>query len=698
MVRANPATWPTAYFWAIRCVVDAPRSSDYAIVSSVTTIPVMNELAVIAAVAVVVTVLLHRLRLPTVAGLLAAGALIGPYALGLVAAIHDIEVLAEVGVVLLLFTIGLEFSLMRLRRILRQVALGGVLQVASTALAVALIASAFGLAAPTAVFYGFVFALSSTAIVLRALSERQELDAPHGRFIVGTLIFQDLCVVPMVLIVPLLSPEVAGGPKALPILIALGKAAMVVAAILTLARFVVPKLLGWVDASRSREVFLLAILAICIGTAWLTSLSGLSLALGAFLGGMVVADTEYGRRALGDVLPLRDVFVSVFFVSLGMLFDINVVLQHPGKVTLLLLGFLLLKGLFATAAALAMRFPARVAWLSGVGLAQFGEFGFVLAQLGVDSDVVARETIQPLLAAGIVSMFLTPLLVRAAPHITAGEKLLAPLERLIGARSIDEADRSQFELFDHVIIVGYGVAGRFAAAALERCKVPYIALELNAETVRAARERAEPVFYGDATSEEALGHAHLAAARAIVLLINDPEAAKRVILTARRVAPEVPILIRARYLAERNPLLTMGARDVVAEEVEGAVEILSRLLRWLETPRNLIEESIRDVRSETQTSERKLTLPRAALSDFRGLAELKIESVLIRENSRGHGASPVTLRLRSRTGALVVAVRRDNQLLNQPDPNVAFLPGDIVYLVGTSAAIRNAADELATLR
>ncbi|MGE5787194.1 MAG: cation:proton antiporter, partial [Myxococcales bacterium] len=557
---------------------------------------------------------------------------------------------------------------------------------------------ATGIPTSTAVLYGFVFALSSTAIVLRALSERQELDAPHGRFIVGTLIFQDLCVVPMVLVVPLLGRGGGASASALPILLALGKAALVVAAILSLARFVVPKVLGWVDASRSREVFLLAILAICIGTAWMTSLAGLSLALGAFLGGMVVADTEYGRRALGDMLPLRDVFVSVFFVSLGMLFDVAVVRANPMLIALLLLGFLGLKALMATLAALAMRFPARVAWLSGVGLAQFGEFGFVLAQLGVTSRVVAASSIQPLLASGIISMFLTPLLVRAAPHITAGEKLLAPLARLIGAHGIEEAEPTQFKLVNHVIIVGYGVAGRFAATALDGCEVPYIVLELNAETVRSARARGEPVYYGDATSEEALGHAHLADARALVLLINDAEAAKRVIVTARRVAPDVPILIRARYLGERDALMALGARDVVAVEVEGAVEVLSRLLRWLEAPRNVIEEHIRNLRSETQTSERKLTLPRRVLSDYRGLAELKIESMLIREACVGEGSSPVTLRLRSRTGALVVAVRRNNDLLNQPDPTVPFQAGDIVYLVGTSEAIRKASAELTRAR
>jgi CPA2 family monovalent cation:H+ antiporter-2 len=662
-------------------------------------IPLLTELTIIAAIAVAVTVFLHRLKLPTVAGLLVAGAVMGPFGLKLIRNVHSIEMLAEIGVVLLLFTIGLEFSLERLRHIFRQVAFGGVLQVGLTTLGVAVVAILSGLSTPKGIFYGFVFALSSTAIVLRALSERQELDAPHGRFIVGTLIFQDLCVVPMVLVVPLLASSGSGGVNPWAIVLALGKAALVVAAIVALARIVVPFGLKYVAASRSREVFLLAILTICIGTAWVTNLAGLSLALGAFLGGLVVADTEYGRRAMGDILPLRDVFVSIFFVSLGMLFDVRVVMARPLLVALLLFGFFAYKGLLATISAMVMRFPARVAWLAGMGLAQFGEFGFVLVDLGESSHLVTPVEFAPLLTAGILSMFLTPLVVRITPHVTAGERLLAPLEKLIGARSLNDTDDlSHVAQSGHVLLVGYGVAGRFAASALERAKVPYVVLELNADTVRRARTRGEPVYYGDATSEETLGHAHLTTARALVLLINDARAARRVIDTAQRVAPEVPILIRSRYLAEREALLAMGARDVVAEEVEGAVEVLSRLMRWLETPRNLIEESIRDVRSETQTSERKLTLPRAVLADYRGLDELKIENIQIREGSVGHGASLVSLELRSKTGALVVAVRRDQQLLHKPDPTEPFLPDDIVYLVGTSRAIRRAVEVLTAVR
>jgi monovalent cation:H+ antiporter-2, CPA2 family len=652
-------------------------------------VPLLDELAIVAALAVFVTVVLSRLKLPTVAGLLSAGALLGPFGLRLVSSVHAIEVLAEVGVVLLLFSIGLEFSLERLRDIMRQVALGGALQVGLTTLVVTGIAVAVGEPVGRGVFYGFAFALSSTAIVLRALAERRELDAPHGKFIVGTLIFQDLCVVPMVLIVPLLGANGPMGDAAVSIGLALGKAAVVVVGTVLVARFVVPKILGWVDASRSREVFLLAILTLCIGTAWLTSMVGLSLALGAFLGGMVVADTEYSHRAMGDILPLRDAFVSVFFVSLGMLFDVRVVASQPLLVGGLLAGFLLAKGLLATLAAMAMRFPSRVAWLAGVGLAQFGEFGFVLSRLARTSGVIDERAVSPLLAAGIASMFLTPLLVRAAPHITAGERLLAPLERLIGVRSIDEADESR-KLENHVIIIGFGVAGRLAASCLQAAGAPFVVLELNADNVRKGKELGLPVYYGDATSEEALGHAHLAEARQVVLLMNDPQAAQRVVDMLRRVAPNVPVLMRTRYLAERDGLLKIGARDVVAEEVEGAVEVIARLLRNMEVPRNVIESSIQGIRSETQTSERKQTLPRAQLGDVKALSELKIESALVREGSRAAGASPVSLKLRSTTGVLVVGVRRGEQLLQNPDPHASFEASDIVYFVGTSAEIRAA--------
>lgn len=647
-----------------------------------------DELALIALLGVVVSVALARLRLPVVAGLLAAGAIVGPHGAALVHEEAGIEVLAEVGVVLLLFTIGLEFSIKRMRDIFRRAALGGFVQVALTVIVAAGIAAALGEPPGRSLFWGFVFSLSSTAIVLRALGERRELDAPHGKFIVGALIFQDLCVVPMVMLVPMLAPGDEGAGL-LDVAGALATAVGVVIATLLFARWVVPRALGWVDASRSREVFLLAILAICIGTAWLTSLVGLSLALGAFLGGLVVADTEYGHRAMGDVLPLRDAFVSVFFVSLGMLFDVRVVAEQPGLVALALAGFLGAKGAIATLAALVMRFPARVAWLAGVGLAQFGEFGFVLVRIGEARGLVDPSVSRPLLAAGIISMFFAPLLVRIAPRVHAGERLIAPLARLLGVRSIVEAEEADRPLTGHVVIVGGGVAGRHAARALAACAQPFVMLEISAKIVRELRAEGVPIYYGDATSEEALRHARLPDARLLVLLIDDPVGAERVVATARRVAPEVAVVMRTHYLREAEALGALGAAHVVAEEVEGAIEVIARMLRSVGVPRNVIDARVRVVRGETDVVHAQ-TLPRPRLSHRPELAELRIEDAVVHAGSPAAGASLRQLALRSATGALVVAIRRAGNLREDPSADEPFAPGDVVYLVGTSDAIRAA--------
>jgi monovalent cation:H+ antiporter-2, CPA2 family len=381
------------------------------------------------------------------------------------------------------------------------------------------------------------------------------------------------------------------------------------------------------------------------------------------------------------VMPLRDAFVSVFFVSLGMFFDLGVVLSQPGLVLVLTVGFIFGKGFLATAAAMAMRFPSRVAWLAGVGLAQFGEFGFVLSRLAQASGVIDAEGIAPILSAGIVSMFLTPLLVRVAPSVRAGERLLLPLEKLLGVRSIDQEDAEHPDaLKQHVVVVGYGLAGQTITKALKACGEKYVVLELNAETVRAARARGAP---------EALQHAHLVDAKALLLVLNDPPAALRIVDAVKRVAPGVPVLMRARYLKEADALKALGAQDVVAEEVEASIELLARVLRLLQTPRNVIEARVKEAREATHTSERKPTFPRPTLGEMSVLSGLKIESVLIEVSSPAIGKSPVQLDLRKETGALVVAVSRAGALM-PASPSTPFEAGDVVFLSGEGNALRTA--------
>lgn len=563
-------------------------------------LPFLRDLAIVATVAVAAVLLLARLRLPTVTGLLLAGAVVGPYGLGLVDDPATLQGLADMGVVLLLFTIGLEVSPERFARIARLAAGGGGLQVGLTAAAGAGVAVLLGEPLAHGVFLGLVLALSSSAIVLQVLSERGEIDAPHGRFVLAALIFQDLAFVPIGLLIPFLG-GVGSGLSSAGIALALGKALAILAGAILVSRVALPRLFARVDATRSREAFLMAVVAVCIGTAWLTSLAGLSLALGAFLAGLVLAGTDYAHRALGDVLPLRSVLTSLFFVSLGSLFDVRVLVDSPLAVGLLLLALLPGKALLGALSALAMRVPARVALVAGADLAQFGEFGFVLAGLGAAAGLVTSEEARVLLSAGALSMFAAPLVVRAAPHLGARAPFLRALDRLFATRS-DAATDDPARRSGHVVVVGYGVAGRVLVNALRESEVPWEVLELNAATVRAARAAGEVhVTYADATSGLALAQARVDHARAVAVLINDYAAIRRVVAAVHRHAPNTPVFARSRYLADRPALLALGATEVVAEEVEAGIEMLACVLERLEVPRTAVDEQIRAARDATMT-------------------------------------------------------------------------------------------------
>lgn len=542
----------------------------------------IGELAIVVALAVVAALVLHRIRLPPVIGFLVAGAVAGPDGIGLIDSTEDIELIAEVGVILLLFAIGLEFSLSRLRFIWRAVAIGGSLQVGVTVLATFLLLTALSETPQRAVFFGLVVGLSSTAIVLRALDRRGEIDAPHGRFIVGALIFQDLLVVPLTLFVPLLAGE--GDNVMQELLIAIAKAIGVLVAAVIAARFLIPPFFKLVDQTGSREVFLLAVLSVGVGLAWAMSEVGLSFALGAFLAGLLLADTDYSHRAVTDVIPLRDTFTSIFFISLGMLFNPQVFLDETLVVSLIVIGLLFGKGLIASLAAITMRYPARASWEVGVNLAQFGEFGFVVLTLGAGVGLATDAEVETLVSAGVLSMVLSRLAMEFAPKMRAGEAVLRPLERLMRTPGIDEPEPQHRTLTDHVVVVGYGVAGRLLVRSLADAEVPHIVLELNADRVRDARETGAPIYYGDITSPEALHYAQVPYAQALVLLINDPNAARRAVSAARVVCPVTPIFVRTRYVADSAELRALGADVVVAEELEGGTEMAAHVLHQTGMP------------------------------------------------------------------------------------------------------------------
>jgi len=535
----------------------------------------LKDLVIVFGAALIVVAVLGRLRVPSIAGYIIAGILIGPAALGLIGDVRQTEVLAEVGVVLLLFGLGLELSLERIRRLWRAVAIGGAIQVGTTVLCVTLVGRALGIETPHAVFVGFVIAVSSTAIVLRGLSGRGELDAPHGRLAVGILIFQDLCVVPMMMALPFLA---GSGGSTRDGLMALGASVAVLGGAILAARVIAPPLLSAASKTRQRDVFVLTVAVICLGIAWAVSYAGVSVALGAFLAGLVVSGSEFRHQALSDVIPLREVLASVFFVSIGMLLVPQQLFGHIGQILSVLAAILIGKFLLIFLAGAVMGLPLRVCVLTGVALCQVGEFSFVLLKGGLNSGLIEDPLMGTLLAAVILSMLVTPFLIRLGPRLAAGAGRITPLTRLLQVRSIGE-ELPSGELQDHVIIAGYGFAGRQLARSLRSCDFPYVVVDLNVENVRLAVRDGVLASFGDVTSPEVLDHLGIARAREMVMTVNDPDAARRAVILARSLSPKIRIIARAAYLEDKPRLLEAGADEVVAAEVEAAVEITYLILK-----------------------------------------------------------------------------------------------------------------------
>jgi len=631
----------------------------------------LRDLVIILAAAVAVMLVFRRLRLPAIAGFIVAGAVLGPTGFGWVHDLEDISQLAEIGVVLLLFTVGLEFPLGEMRRLRRVLTVGGGLQVGLTTVATAAIAAAWGAGAPKAVFLGFLIALSSTAIVLKGLTERGEVDAPHGRLIVGMLLFQDLCVVPMILLVPALAGQ---GGDAASVVRVLVMAVVVVAAALTLARWVVPRALHLVAASRGRDLFVLAVVLVGAGITWMTSLAGFSLALGAFLAGMVLADSEYGHQALSDSLALRDLFTSLFFVSIGMLLDLRTGFDQPGMVAGVVAVVLLGKAAIAAFAGLVLRFPVRIALLAGFGVAQIGEFSFVLGRQGADLGLLTAGELRVFFAASVVTMFIAPLALRFGPGVASGAARFRGLGRVDAATSGGMTVPADVPA-PQVVILGFGVGGELLAEVLREAGMPFVALDLNGERVRQARRQGTPLYYGDVTSHEILERAGVAHAAQVVVMLNDPRATLHAVRVAREVGPQSIIIARARYVGETAALLAAGADEVVAQELEASFTIIERVTREARLPR-----PERAASRHPNGADGHVARPTAGAMLPAGL---EVESAVVPEGAWIAGRSLIDADLRRRTGATLVAFTRESATAVHPSPGDVLQAGDILTLVGS---------------
>jgi len=651
-------------------------------------IPLLNDIVIIFGLAIAVLFICHRLRVPTVVGFLLTGIFVGPYGLGLIKAVHEVEILAEIGVVLLLFTIGIEFSLQRLLQIKKSILLGGSLQVLLTFLATLFIARHFGQAFGEAVFIGFLVALSSTAIVLRLIQERAEVDSPHGRTTLGILIFQDIIIVPMILVTPLLAGATGNLGESLFVL--LGKGIGIILLVIVSARWIVPQLLYQIARTRNQEIFLLSVVVICFGVAWLTSKAGLSLALGAFLAGLIISESEYSHQALGNILPFRDVFTTFFFVSIGMMLDVGFLFQQPGFIVLITLSVLVLKAIIAGSVTILLRFPLRTGILVGSALGQIGEFSFILSRVGVEHGLLAGNIYQMFLAVSVLTMAATPFIITLAPRL-ADIILRVPLPKRLISGFYPVPESKVVHRKDHLIIIGFGVNGRNVARAARVAGIPYAIIEMNPETVRSEQAKGEPIYYGDATQEAVLQYANIKEVRIVVVAINDPTATRRITRTIRRLNPKVHLIIRTRYLQEMKPLYELGANEVIPEEFETSVEIFTRVLTKYLVPRDEIERLVAEVRADGYEMFRSLSMVAASFSDLKPhLHDVDISTFRISQGSPLIGKTLAQIELRGRYGVSVVAIRRDSQILSNPGADTLFQSNDVLFVLGSSKQISDA--------
>lgn len=648
----------------------------------------LEQAVLVFGAAVVVVLVCHRLRLPSLVGLLLTGVVLGPSALGLVRDAEAIELFAEVGVVFLLFVIGLELSLDRLREMGRPFLLGGSLQAALTLGLVAGGAALLGASPARAVFFGMVLTLSSTAIVLKLLNDRREASTPHGKVALAILLFQDFLLVPMIVLVPVLAGAVAASAGALAL--RFGGSLAAVALVVLAARSLMPRLFDLIVSTRNRELFVLGALGICLGMAWATHSFGFSLALGAFVAGLLVSETEYSHQVFSDVAPFRDVFASVFFVSIGMLVDVGAAAARWPQVLGLAAAIVVVKALACGGAAAALSYPARTVAAVGLGLAQIGEFAFVLMAVGRRHGLLDGESYQLLLAAAVLTMLVTPGLTAAAP--AAAEAWLRVRGRAAAAAP---AAAGAGERSGHVVVVGFGVGGRLLARVLRETRIPYVVVELNGETVRRAAAAGEPILYGDAARREILEAAGAARAAAVVFVITDPAAVRRAVALTRRLNPAVEIIVRSRLVQEIEELRRLGASQVVAEEFEAAIEIFTRVLERFHVPRNVVRAQTRALRGEGYAMLRAPSLREGVSEAVLGaLAAGTTDVFRVEAGSAAAGRTLSELDLRRRCGASVIALVRGERTYPNLSPEQRLEPGDDLVLVGSHAEVDAAWDLL----
>ncbi len=646
----------------------------------------LRSLVIIFGLSAFIVYLLHKVKLPSIVGFLLSGIIIGPYGVGLVKDVQIIEIFAEIGIILLLFVLGIELSLSRLFEMRRFIFLAGGLQVLITSLLVFFVALNF-LSLKTSAFVAIAIALSSTAVGLKYLVDKGEIEAPHGKVIVGISIFQDLLAVFVTAFVPIFSGEVL---EFRGLILGILLSILFVIVIVWSSRKIVPLFLFQVVKSRVRDLFIISILFLCFSVALIASEFGLSLAFGAFLAGLLISESEYAHQVTADIIPFRESLMALFFISVGMLFNVSLIAENLIVIIFASLSIMLIKIIGAFVSVTLAGGGFRVSLTSAFALSQISEFSLVLILLGKRHGIISGDFYNFFIGSFVLTMLLSSILLIFANKIAfSAERYIKIKDKVFESIPINN------ELENHVIIVGFGLNGRNIAKVLKAIGIPYVILELNIITVKKMRELGEPIYYGDGTSVDVLKKVGIEKAKMLVVVISDPSSTRKIVSLARSENPNIYIIVRTRFISEVEELKRLGADEVIPEEFETSIEISSRVLSYFNVPLNLIREYASKLREDAYKVLRRFEMQVEKIID--GIDVLKhLDSgiYIITETSLANGKSIAGLNLKSKTGAMIIAVQRGDEIFTNPSSDFVFKVGDVMFIVGRREEIERAIEFL----
>lgn len=646
-------------------------------------VSLLQDLVTVLLVSVFIIVVFQRLKVPSIIGFLLAGMVVGPYGFNLVSGTEQIEILSEIGIIFLMFMIGIELSIKELVAMWRKVFIGGGLQVFGTILLVTAIGILMKQPLNSSIFFGFLFSLSSTAIVLQLLQARREIKTTYGKTSVGILIFQDIIVVPMILLTPILAGKADNIWLEIGVLFL--KIIAVLVVVLLLARYVVPYIFQLIMKTKNEELFLVAVLGLCFSVALLTHYVGLSLALGAFFAGLIISESDYSHHAVANVLPFRELFVSFFFVSTGMLLNLQFFVSHLGWVVLLAFGAMLIKMVVLGATARVLKNTITSRLMLMFCLFQVGEFSLLLSGIGKGYGLLSDANYQYFLSVSILTMALTPFVLNySEPMVQFILKKVIRKKEISGYQQGTSSNvSSEEELSGHLVIIGYGLNGENLCKAARRAQIPYVVIESDNQAFLRAKEHQEPVIFGDATRDVIIKHVNINQARAVAIAIGDAQATKDIVKIIRKYTQTAYVIVRTTQVSEIEENIKVGADFVIPEEYETGIQMFTRVLNRYMIPRDDIQAYVNKLRSSNYSLLTEDEQDNEGFAHMRvpekGLYTLRVEC----GNNSVVGRSLFESQIRQRFGVTVLAIRRGNEYITDFSDDTQILQGDLLYLFAT---------------